>query len=304
MSKISTSKVYNYDPDDLIIITDPSQQYYDERAELPVEEKLVKNFMFNSQGILQNIIIAKDDDGKPIVIAGKQRVKAAREANKRLKAAGLEPLKVPCRLRKGSESDLMGIMISENECRRNTDPFSKAELCQKYIDLGNTQTQASELFGVSNATICNWIKLLDLSDKIKDEVRNGFLSVTAALQLSDLSRNEQNKTFEQAKQIEQETSEEKEQQSQSQSQPRQQNIPNTNKKSSKKKKRAVRVTTIRQQVNGSNGNNRPRKGCKTYPEVETLYNSRPWPENIGKLFDWFMKKDESLTISDIMKLKF
>lgn len=86
----------DFDPDDLTLVTDRSRPLYDERVHLPVSESMVLNIMF--QGVLQPIEVSKNPETGDIeVVTGHQRVKAAREANRRLREQGRVLRLVPAR---------------------------------------------------------------------------------------------------------------------------------------------------------------------------------------------------------------
>lgn len=182
------ANMYMVDPSDLTIITNKEDPLYDSRVELPVEESMVLNIM--SKGILQNIRVAKRGE-KRVVVTGRQRVKAAIEANKRLKREGKETVRVPVVLATGDESDQFGVMISENELRQGDSPIAKAEKCKRYLDMGRTSQEAAVTFGVTVQTIKNWMEIVGLSAAAKKAVDTGMISATAAAKLAGLSPAEQ-----------------------------------------------------------------------------------------------------------------
>src|SRR5512143_1919662 len=88
---------YMFDPEDLVLVTDEKSPLYDERVHLPVNEALVMNMLFAPDGVPQGVLepitaVRNPETGKVEVVVGRQRVKAAREANKRLKKRGEEPI--------------------------------------------------------------------------------------------------------------------------------------------------------------------------------------------------------------------
>jgi ParB family chromosome partitioning protein len=191
---VSKSSVYNFPPEELIIIgwdTEDGQEHplWDERAKLPVDEKLVLNIMAIGK-IINPISIRKNGD-KAEVVVGRQRVKACREANKRLKKEGSEPVNVPAQLERTDENRAMGFMISENELRRDDTPLTRAKKVQRYIDRGNSIEDAAKIFGVTSNAIKMYQKVLDLEKGVQKLVEDGKMSATAAASLSDLPRDEQ-----------------------------------------------------------------------------------------------------------------
>lgn len=182
--------VFWFDPEDIIIEEEENNPLFDERTRAPVNERLVNNIMYKRQGVLEPIIVRKVG-GSPYVVDGRQRVKAAREANKRLKEAGSEPLLVPAINWRGDDQASMDVMISTNEHRLEDSVLVKAQKLGRYLNQGGTNADAAVAFGVSLGTVSNWLKLLELDDKVKKLVESGRLSATAAAELHDLPRNEQ-----------------------------------------------------------------------------------------------------------------
>lgn len=186
--KISRANVYMIEPEKLKIITDQENVLYDSRTELAVSENLVKNIMVH--GIIENVIV-RNIDGAYTVLAGRQRVKAAIEANKRLGKEGKELIKVPCTIRREDDIDSFGILISENELRQGDSPIDKAKKCAKYMNMGRTDKDAAIQFGVSVQTITSWMKILELSAPVKKAIDDGIIDATAAAELHGLKAEEQ-----------------------------------------------------------------------------------------------------------------
>lgn len=175
-------------PEKLTLVTDENHFLYDERVHLPLDESMVANIM--ALGIKQNITIAKEGDAL-LVVNGRQRVKSALEANKRLAKLGEAPVAVPCVLQGGEEDDKFAVMISTNEICRADGILVKARKAARYLDRGHTPAEAATIFGVVPRTILNWIKLLGLCETVKDAVEAGRIGPTAAAQLADLAPAEQ-----------------------------------------------------------------------------------------------------------------
>jgi len=144
------------DPDEVQIVTDKNHPLFDSRALLPVDEKLVTNILFEMQGVLEPILVAKDGEGNAIVIDGRQRTKALRSANKKLRAAGAEPLQIPCLLKRGDDNQIYAMSISTNEQRREDTAKEKAVKAARLLNQGYTQAEAGRVFGVSAETIKRW----------------------------------------------------------------------------------------------------------------------------------------------------
>jgi ParB family chromosome partitioning protein len=182
---------YMFDPEDLVLVTDEKSPLYDERVELPIDEALVLNIMFAPDGVPQGVLepvnaTRNPETGAVEVIDGRQRVKAAREANKRLKQQGLEPVWVPAMLKRTNAHSAMGMMISSNEHRQNDTPIGKAKKAQRYIDLGRDEAEVATLLGISKASVKNMLSLLDAPAAVRNAVESGKITATDAYKLAKL----------------------------------------------------------------------------------------------------------------------
>lgn len=177
-----------YKPEDLKIITDPKHALYDPRVELPLDENLVLNIMVRGVKVA---ILARHDGGKMEVVDGRQRVRCAIEANKRLKAAGSPEITVPVIIERGADQDIFSVMIATNEHRQADGPVAKARKFSRLMDMGVTKKAACIEFGVSTVTGDNWLLLLNCDKKVQDAVDAGKASAEVAQILSKLPREEQ-----------------------------------------------------------------------------------------------------------------
>lgn len=184
------SNLLFFDPEKLTLVTDEKSPLYDPRVHLPVSESLVLNIMHH--GVLQPITINKDaETGIVSVVAGRQRVKAAREANRRLAAKGCELVQVPAVPRRAEAADLAGVMASENELREADTPLGRAGKMRRLMTYGKTEADLAMLFGCSSTTVKNTLALLDCIADVRKAVESGEINVGHALQVSTLPPNEQ-----------------------------------------------------------------------------------------------------------------
>lgn len=188
-----------FDPEDVVLVEDESHPLWDERMKLPLDEASVVNVM--TIGILEPILVRKngeDEQGNPIVevVDGRQRVRWALEANKRLRKSGKEPLRVPAVRKRGDDSDLMGVMISTNEIRRADDSMTRARKVKRYLDLGRSEEDAAIRFGKSSATIKNLLTLLDATGVVQKAIEDGKLSIQAGKRIAVLPKEEQGAALE------------------------------------------------------------------------------------------------------------
>jgi ParB family transcriptional regulator, chromosome partitioning protein len=189
------SKVLMLDPEKVKIVTDKKHPLYDERVNLPVSEALVKNIMVH--GVLEPVIIRKNpENGDVEIVAGRQRTKACREANKRLDKEGSEKIMLPATVRRGDEVSLVGVMASENEIREGDSPLVRAEKMQRLLNMGKTEDEVGVYFGCGKATVKNSLAVLECTAPVRKAVDDGQINVTAAYGLAKLEPEEQKKTLE------------------------------------------------------------------------------------------------------------
>ncbi|MBE7021877.1 MAG: ParB/RepB/Spo0J family partition protein [Ruminococcaceae bacterium] len=120
-------------------------------------------------GILQPIVVKKQDNGFYKIIAGERRWRAA-------KLAGLT--KVPVTIKDYDDRETMEIALIENLQREDLNPFEEARGYRELMDLFSmTQEQVAQKMGKSRSAIANSIRLLSLGDEIKKLVLNKELTV-------------------------------------------------------------------------------------------------------------------------------
>ncbi len=163
---------------DLDTEADDTHALYDERLSLPLSEEFIANI--DAYGVLVPILIAKVD-GLACVVAGRQRVRAARVVNRRRKARGEPLIKIRCAVRRSNDSGLLGAMIVENEARMDDAVETKISKLRRLLDRGVSEADAAITFGCSQATIRGYLAYDDhATDSVKKAVESGRISQTAA----------------------------------------------------------------------------------------------------------------------------
>lgn len=185
--EVGRANLWMFDPSQLHLVSDPGDPLYDARIKLPLDEALVLNIM--AQGILEPVVIVKRE-GNPTVVAGRQRVRAALEANKRLQGNGHMPVRVPCVLRSDDRACL-GVMISENELRQDDGPLQKAKKAQQLLGIGYTEDEISVLFGVTKTSVRNWLQLAESPEEVRKLVETGEINTTTARKIRKLPKVQQ-----------------------------------------------------------------------------------------------------------------
>ena len=120
------------------------------------------------QGIIQPIIVEEIVPGRYSIIAGERRFRAA-------KMAGIS--KVPVIIKSLNEMQRIQMSLIENIQRENLNPIEEASAYQYPMQRSDmTQEQVAEKVGKSRSAIANSVRLLSLSDSIKDDLISGQIS--------------------------------------------------------------------------------------------------------------------------------
>ncbi|NNK83984.1 MAG: ParB/RepB/Spo0J family partition protein [Desulfobacterales bacterium] len=121
-----------------------------------------------TQGILQPLLVRKDDMGYEL-ITGERRLRAA-------KMAGLG--KVPVVIKNISDAELLEMSIVENIQREDFNPLEEAEAYHRLITQFNlTQDQAAMRVGKSRSAVANFLRIRQLPDQIKASIMDGTISM-------------------------------------------------------------------------------------------------------------------------------
>lgn len=132
-------------------------------------------------GVLQPVVVRKNDEGAYELIMGERRTRAAREA-------GLEA--IPAIVRDTADEDLLRDALLENLHRSELNPLEEASAYQQLLeDFGITQEQLATRIGRSRPQISNTIRLLKLPVPVQQRVAAGVLSAghaRAILSLEDV----------------------------------------------------------------------------------------------------------------------
>jgi ParB family chromosome partitioning protein len=126
-------------------------------------------------GLLEPIIVRPRGD-RFEVVAGNRRLKACRLLKHR---------KVKCIVTDLDDSTAYEVSLIENVQRKTLDPLEEALAFKKYCEKSGwgSQSELARKIGKSQEYISHRIRLLDLPEKVKAELRSGGLSPTAAQEL-------------------------------------------------------------------------------------------------------------------------
>jgi len=119
-------------------------------------------------GILQPLIVTRNEDGQYALVAGERRWRAAR-------AAGL--LTVPIVVKETTPRQRLELALVENIQRQDLSPLETALAYRQLIDEhGLTQEAVAERVGKNRATVANALRLLQLPPDARDALARGLIS--------------------------------------------------------------------------------------------------------------------------------
>ena len=138
------------------------------RIQFPKDELDELCQSIKAQGILQPLLIRKEDEGYQL-IAGERRLRAA-------KKAGLA--QVPVVIKRISDSKLLELSIIENIQRANLNPIEESEAYHRLIiEFNLTQDQAATRIGKSRSAVANFLRLRQLPEQIKTSILDASLTM-------------------------------------------------------------------------------------------------------------------------------
>jgi ParB family chromosome partitioning protein len=120
------------------------------------------------KGILQPILVRKNKNNLFEIIAGERRFRAAKIANLK---------EVPCIVLDYSDLEVLEIALIENLHRKDLNAIEEANSFKKLIEeYKHTHESLANILGKSRSHITNYLRLLNLSEKIQQLVINGSIS--------------------------------------------------------------------------------------------------------------------------------
>ena len=134
-------------------------------------------------GLLQPIAVRPRPRGGYSIVAGERRWRACR-------MAGLND--VPVVIKEVSDEQAMELALVENLQREDLDPVEEATGIRELMTrCGLTQEQAAQKLGKSRSALANSLRLLNLPEYVRDQVRTGDISAGHAKALLSLNSPEQ-----------------------------------------------------------------------------------------------------------------
>jgi ParB family chromosome partitioning protein len=184
---LSKGSFYNYDPEQLILITDPQHPLYDPRALEKPDEALVQSMLKFGFKTSSSIEVESTKEGL-VVVDGRRRTVAARECKRRQIAAG-EDITIRVRCLMSKDKPFVG-MILGNAHRKDENILQKAAKAKRAIDMGQSEKEIADLFGVTTQTIKNWLAADALPISLKKALETEKITLVLALDLAKKSPEE------------------------------------------------------------------------------------------------------------------
>jgi len=129
-------------------------------------EELVASI--KEHGILQPVVVQKADSGYELIV-GERRWRAS-------KKLGLK--KIPAVIREVNDEQSLEIAIIENIHRQDLNPIEEAEAYARLSkEFALTQEMVADKVGKSRAAVANTLRLLNLSESIKEDLVSGRISM-------------------------------------------------------------------------------------------------------------------------------
>jgi ParB family transcriptional regulator, chromosome partitioning protein len=117
-------------------------------------------------GLIQPVVVVKRE-GRFFLMVGERRWRAVRL---------LKWKKIPAIVRETPDVERMAVALIENIHREDLNPIEKASGIEYFISQsGMSQQQAGDKLGMSRVAVTNFLRLLNLPQKLKDQVVSGEL---------------------------------------------------------------------------------------------------------------------------------
>jgi len=153
------------------------------RREFPADHLEELRDSILEHGILQPLILRRNQAGQAELIAGERRWRAAR-------MAGLKV--VPGIIREVTDRDVLELALIENLQREDLNPIEEAEAYRRLSkDFELRQEDIAKRVGRSRAAVANAMRLLELDDQVRGWLAKGQLSVGHAKALLGLPTHEE-----------------------------------------------------------------------------------------------------------------
>ena len=140
-------------------------------------QELAKSILMN--GVIQPITVCRKSGDGYMIVAGERRWRAA-------KAAGF--LEIPVYVREVQPDRLLELALIENIQREDLNPIETAKAYEQLIEQHHlTHEQVAERTGKDRSSVTNFLRLLRLSEPVREQLLAGRISMGHARALLGLS---------------------------------------------------------------------------------------------------------------------
>lgn len=162
MHTISDKKLLMLKPDSIHPSSSQPRKSFDEYELKSLADSI------QASGIIQPLTVRKNSNGEYELIAGERRLRAA-------KMAGLR--RVPCVLHKTDDATAAFYSVIENLQRSSLTFFEEAYAIERLTsDFGLSQAEISSRLGMAQSTLSNKLRILKLSEDIKERIVSAGLT--------------------------------------------------------------------------------------------------------------------------------
>ena len=179
MEENNSEKIYYIPVEDILPNRFQPRLAFDEKELNNLADSIIK------YGVIQPIVLRKISD-KYEIIAGERRYKAAC-------LAGLK--KIPAIINNTDDNTSAEIALLENLQRKNLTVIEEAQSYKKLIDKGFTQEDIANKLSVSQSSIANKLRLLNLPKEVRDALLYNKISERHARTLLSLENEDLQKSL-------------------------------------------------------------------------------------------------------------
>lgn len=173
--------IYGFDPADIIIKHDING-----RLHAPDVEDLIASIL--KKGQLQPAVV-RQENGKPVLIAGHSRWTAISLINKRKLTE--EPMVLKCVYQRCNESDGLEVTWHENHARKQTTAMDDAHYFLQLEQRGLSVKDIADKLQLTPQFVKEMLALNEVEPEVQAAIATGKVSVTAAKRLKKLSADQQ-----------------------------------------------------------------------------------------------------------------
>jgi ParB/RepB/Spo0J family partition protein len=145
----------------------------------------------DERGIIEPVLVRGNGPNAEIIF-GRRRLLGLRLCNDNRRARGDEPRPLPTLTFRGTDAELLELMMAENSHRADEDPIELARQINRLLQF-RPKAKVALAANISLSTLNARLKLLELSPKVQAQVRDRAITPSAAVGLVELPFDEQEK---------------------------------------------------------------------------------------------------------------